>query len=126
LNSDGHDATFYLQGAAGSVTLSSYKYSGVRPLGNVADRFWRQGFGLSVIRGRLTLDNVIQTGFDSSAFGTGSGASSSGGFSQLRYAFSRKSFAIARLDGTRFIVEDMLTHFPQTKNALNTQFTVAS
>jgi hypothetical protein len=147
LPGDGHDTMFYLQDATGPVTLSSYNYAGTRPLGSAPDRFRRQGFGLSLYSGRVVLDNVVQNGFDTSALGTGSGAASSGGFSQLRYSFSVKDYAIVRLDGTqdtngfsrsttilfgrrfarntRFTVEDVVTHSPVTKNALNTQLTVA-
>jgi hypothetical protein len=147
LPSDGHDTMFYLQDATGAVTLSSYDYSGTRPLGSVSDRFQRQGFGLSLYRGRVVFDNVVQTGFDTRAFGTGSGAASSGGFSQLRYAFSVKDYAIMRVDGTqdtngfsrsatvlfgrrfarntRFTIEDVVTPSHVQRNTLNTQLTVA-
>lgn len=147
LPSDGHDTMFFVQDATGPVTLSSYNYSGLRPLGSVPDRFVRQGFGLSLYRGRVVLDNVVQTGFDSSAFGKGSGAASSGGFSQLRYTFSVTDYAIVRVDGTqdtngfsrsttvllgrrfarntRFTIEDVISPSSVQRNTLNTQLTVA-
>ena len=147
LSAYGFDDMLYVQDSTGPVTFSSYHYSGVRSLGIVPDRFERQGYGVSLYRGRVTMDNVVQTGFDSSAFGNGTGASSSGGFSQLRYAFSIKDYALVRLDGTqdnagflrsttvlfgrrisrntRFTVEDVVMRSPRTQNTLNTQFTVA-
>jgi hypothetical protein len=143
----GTDTMLYVQDATGPFTASSYTYSGERRFGPIPDRFERQGFGLSLYFGKIALDNVIQHGFDSSADGHGAGTASSGGFSQLRYNFSVRSYGIVRIDGTqdtdgfnrsatvlfgrrlshntRFTIEDVITHAPLTTNTLNTQLTIA-
>ena len=85
--------------AMGPLTLSYYHYTGERPdVGSLLDRFWRQGYGVVLNHGKWTWENVLQTGFDSSYNGVG--YASSGGFSQLRYAWAPKWFALARYDGT--------------------------
>jgi hypothetical protein len=94
--------------------------------------------------GKWTSENVIQTGWDSSF--NGIGYASSGGFSQLRYGWAPRWFALARYEGTkdtsgferdgvlllgygpshnsRVTVEDVVEHVPRTANTLNLQFTI--
>jgi hypothetical protein len=141
------DTMVYAQDAAGPFTASSYAYTGERRVGPVPDRFERDGFGLTVYYGKIIVDNVLQHGFDSSTDGRGTGAGSSGGFTQLRYNFSVRSYGIVRFDGTqgadgfnrsatvlfgrrlshntRFTVEDVISRVPETTNSLNTQLTIA-
>ena len=144
----GIDTMADLQDALGPVTLSAYRYDGSRPVGTVPDRFWRQGYGVSVAHGAFASDVVLQTGHDSNADGFGTGALSSGGFVQLRYAFDRRLFGLVRYEGTndltagftrdlvpllgyrvsrnaRFTIEDVYQHVPQTKHTMNMQYTVA-
>jgi hypothetical protein len=132
----------------GVVTPGVYHYRGERPVGTGAfDRFTRIGYSVVVESGRWTSESLLQTGWDSDR-GDGTGAASSGGFTQLRYAFSRRLFALARYEGTsesipgtfsrdgvlllgyaptrnsRITVEDVIFHTPQTMNTMNLQFTI--
>ncbi len=52
--------------------------------------------------GRLSLENVLISGNDTDCgLGLGVACQSSGGFTQLRYAFNRKLFALGRYQGTQ-------------------------
>jgi hypothetical protein len=92
---------------------------------------------------------VLQTGWDSNCGAPGSaGCTSSGGFTQLRYALNRKFFFLGRYEGTndatngftrdgvllagyapvenaRITLEDVIQHTPQTTHTVNVQFTLA-
>ena len=148
LPTDGFDRMLYIQQVQGPVTLSAYRYDGTRPLGPIADCFWRQGYGVSIGRGRFTLDTLLQQGSDTSANGFGDAAQSSGGFAQLRYDVDDPSYLLFRLDGTndstngflrtavflygrrfsnntRFTIENDLSHTRRTRNTLQAQFTIA-
>jgi hypothetical protein len=147
LNALGTDIMSYVQEALGPFTLSLYRYDGSRPDQGLADRFRRQGYGLSYASGRWTSETVLQTGYDTSIDRAGTSASSSGGFTQMRYEFNRRFFGLLRYEGTndpvngftrdlvsllgyrvtnnsRFTIEDVTEHVPQTKHTLNTQYTV--
>lgn len=99
----GTDYMGFAQDVIGPVTLSSYLYSGTRPLvsGSI-DRFQRTGFALVYNDfSRWEFDNLIQTGQDSDCnllFYTW--CTSSGGLTQARYMFSNRLYAEARYEGT--------------------------
>jgi hypothetical protein len=144
----GTDTATYAQEAIGPLTLSLYRYDGSRPNSGLADRFWRQGYGIAYSRERWTSETVLQTGRDASIDLAGTSAMSSGGFTQLRYEFNRRLFGLLRYEGTndptngftrdlvpllgyrvsnnsRFTIEDVIRHSPQTTHTLNTQYTAA-
>jgi hypothetical protein len=132
--------------AAGNVMPTFYHVSGERPdLPGLRDRFQRTGWGFTYGRGKWTSESVLQTGWDSSA--SGFGAASSGGLTQLRYAFSPRLFSLVRYEGTndvrngftrdtvvmmglrpthnaRFTIEDVIAHSPHTTHMMNAQLTV--
>jgi len=141
----GTDVMTYLQAAAGPVTLSAYRYGGERPdAPSFVDRFQRTGYAVVFGKGKWTSESLLQTGWDSSI--AGAGYRSSGGFTQLRYAFSRRFFALARYEGTndpagfardgvvllgyapmenaRFTIEDVIARTPLTTHTMNAQFTI--
>jgi hypothetical protein len=149
LASTGTDVMGSLQDGIGPLTLTAYRYTGTRPVaGGPPDAFSRTGYGLVYDQwGRLSSESVLQTGTDSNC-GTGFGCSSSGGLTQLRYAFNRRLFALARYEGTndptngfvrdgivllgygpaenqRITIEDVIAHTPQTTHTMNVQFTIA-
>ena len=150
LSSFGTDFMEYAQDNLGPYSFSLYRYAGSRPLGSaIVDRFQRTGFGFTFDQwGRLASETVLQTGWDSNC-GVGAGScASSGGFTQLRYEFTPKLYALGRYEGTnapsggftrdgvllvgyglsehsRITAEDAIQHLPQTKHTLNMQLTVA-
>jgi hypothetical protein len=150
LQTTGTDTMAYAQDAMGPLTLSGYRYEGMRPTPAGSDSFWRAGYGLVYNQwGRLAGETVLQTGWDSSCGAVASlGCASSGGFTQLRYAWNRKFFALGRYEGTsdpasgptrdgvlllgygptensRLTIEDLIEHAPQTRHTLNIQGTLA-
>lgn len=142
----GTDVMEYVADAVGPLTPSFYHYEGERPQpGALLDRFTRTGWGLVYNRGRWTSESDIQTGWDSNI--NGIGVASSGGFTQLRYAFSARLFALGRYEGTddpiagferdgvvllgygpthnsRVTIEDVIEHLPRTTNTMNLQYTI--
>ena len=145
LQTRGTDAMAYVQHAAGPFTVSAYRYGGERPIApRVLDRFFRDGVGLTYTSRRWTSESVLQTGWDSNA-GVG-GVATGGGFTQLRYDFSPRLFALARYEGTqdargvardgvlllgmrpahvaRVTIEDVIAHAPRRGHTLNLQYTV--
>jgi hypothetical protein len=94
------DRHVYVQHAGENLTLSAYRYDGTRPVGGFDDRFWRQGYGVGITRGRARFDAVYQHGFDAHANADGA-LRSSGAFAQLRYDLTSRWFAVARYDGTQ-------------------------
>jgi len=150
LPSTGTDVMAYAQNAMGPFVLSAYTYQGTRPSLGAPDRFERTGYALTYDQwGRFSVENVLQTGWDSNC-GNGDvlGCASSGGFTQLRYQFNRRLYASARYEGTndptngftrsgvvllgygprenmRITVEDAIAHTPQTTHTMNLQYTVA-
>ena len=149
LSSTGTDAMEVVQHNMGPFAVGLYRYAGRRPVNGSFDRFERTGYSLVFDQwGRLSLENVLQTGWDSECgIVAGIGCSSSGGFSQLRYQFNRRLFASARYEGTnarnaftgdgvlllgfapsersRFTIEDAISRVPQTAHTMNIQFTIA-
>jgi hypothetical protein len=99
LPATGTDRMVQFQEAANGAVLSLYDYAGRRDLGPIDDAFRRHGVGLNYYRGRLAVETLVQTGYDSSPNGDGLGISSSGGFVQLRYQLPRGTFVLARYDG---------------------------
>lgn len=99
----GNDWMGVAQDVLGLMTLTSYRYSGARPLadGDI-DRFQRTGFAFVYNDfSRWEWDNLIQTGWDSNCDAPfNAGCASSGGLTQLRYMFSRRLYAEARYEGT--------------------------
>jgi hypothetical protein len=139
----GTDRMIQAQEAIGGLVLSAYDYAGRRELGAVGDDFRRRGVGLNFYRGRLAVETLLQTGFDTSPNGDGAGVASSGGFVQLRYQLAHGTFAIVRYDGvndtsgggfarsltvgaTRLVsrgvrvgMEDVIRHGERTTHTLN-------
>jgi hypothetical protein len=139
---NGTDRMIQAQEAIGGLVLSLYDYAGERRLGDVPDGFRRHGAGLNFYRHRLAVETLLQTGYDSSPNGDGSGVSSSGGYAQLRWQLPHGTFAIVRYDGvndssgafgrsltvsgTRLLsrglaleAEDVIQHGERTKHTLN-------
>ena len=150
ISSLGTDTMESVQESAGPIALTAYRYAGTRPTVAGNDGFWRQGYGVVFDQwGRFSIENVLQTGWDSTCGIVASlGCASSGGFTQLRYQFNHHLFAEGRYEGTndptngftrdgvlllgygptentRFTIEDVIAHSPQTTHTLNLQFTVA-
>ncbi|HEX8806389.1 MAG TPA: hypothetical protein VF741_05545, partial [Candidatus Aquilonibacter sp.] len=143
LETTGEDFMENVSDAVGPVTFTYYSYTGERPdVADLLDRFVRRGYGVVFNQGRWEFDNVLQTGYDSSYNGVG--YASSGGFSQLRYTWAPRWFALARYDGTddpnngfqrdtvlllgygpshnsRVTLEDVVEH---ATNTINLQFTI--
>jgi hypothetical protein len=120
LNSYGNDYMGVAQDVLGPVTLTSYLYSGTRPLvdGDI-DRFQRTGYAVVYNDFKhWEWDNLIQTGWDSNCnvlFHTG--CASSGGLTQLRYMFNRRLFAEARYEGTNSPIIDSVSIGPGSPNS---------
>lgn len=150
LPTTGTDTMQNVQDVIGPVTLTGYRYEGVRPTPAGADDFWRMGYGLVYDQwGRFSSEAVLQTGWDSTCGVTPfAGCSSSGGFEQLRYQFNKKLFVLGRYEGTndptngfvrdgvvllgygptentRLTIEDVISHVPQTTHTMNIQFSIA-
>jgi hypothetical protein len=142
----GEDWMENIQEAIGPVAVTYYHYEGERPdVATLLDRFVRQGYAVVFNSGKWSSENLIQTGWDSSF--NGIGYPSSGGFTQLRYAWAPRWFAMARYEGTndpnngferdtvlllgygpshnsRVTIEDVVEHVPYTTNTMNLQFTI--
>jgi len=144
----GTDTMAFLTDVMGPATPGFYHYAGERPTAaGSLDHFTRNGYSIVIETGRWTSESLLQSGWDSDS-GNGSGAASNGGFTQLRYAFDRRLFALARYEGTsetlpetftrdgvvllgygltrnsRITIEDVISHSPQTNNTMNLQLTV--
>ena len=147
----GNDVMENLSDALGPVTIGVYHYQGQRPsLAGTIDNFNRTGYALTYDAfSRWSSQTVLQNGWDSACgLAIARGCSTSGGFTQLRYAFNRRFFAEGRYEGTfdstaglardgvvllgyapleniRATAEDAIAHSPQTANTMNVQLTVA-
>jgi hypothetical protein len=146
----GTDTMIVAQDAFGPYTATFYRYAGTRPIaGGPNDRFDRLGYALTYDQwGRFSSETVVQTGWDSNCGVISGGCASSGGFTQLRYAFNKRFFALGRYEGTydpitgierdgvvllgygptentRMTIEDVLTHTSQPYNTVNFQFSIA-
>jgi hypothetical protein len=95
----GTDRMVYLQHAMGGLTFAAYSYDGRRDVGPVMDDFHRHAVAMNAYRGRWALETLLQTGYDTSPNGDGSGIASSGGYAQLRYRLDSATFGIVRYDG---------------------------
>jgi hypothetical protein len=93
----------------GPFDVSAYHYQGHRDVASALsgpglvgddDRFTRTGFGFRFAAGRWTSESILQENTDSNVDALGTAAHSSGGFTQLRYAITRKWFGLMRYDGT--------------------------
>lgn len=149
LPSTGIDLLLAAQDNIGRVALTAIRYSGARPDGNGnPERFQRYAYGIVFDQwGKLSLENVLTSGTDADC-GIGGRCRSSGGFSQVRYAFTKRLFGLVRYEGTddavkgfardtvvllgfgptvnsRFTIEDAIRHSPGTTHTLNAQFTIA-
>jgi hypothetical protein len=80
------------------VTAYAYRYQGQQHLSPIADRFYRQAYGLGYERGKFAAVGIVQNGYDTSAYGFGVGAQSSGGFLQTSWTFSGALALYARYD----------------------------
>jgi hypothetical protein len=150
LPSAGTDTMAVLQDALGPLTLSAYRYDGTRPTGALLDRFNRTGVGITYGQwSRLSSETVLQTGWDSTCgIPAALGCASSGGFTQLRYQFDRRFYALGRYEGTkdplagftrdgvimlgygpsersRITIEDVIARTPVTTHTMNVQLTIA-
>jgi hypothetical protein len=100
LQTSGVDTGIYAQSAGKVTTVSLYTHAGTRRFASVTDVFSRQGLGAAFTIGKADLNLVGQLGHDSHADSSGPAASSSGGFAQLRWAFSPGLTALMRYDST--------------------------
>lgn len=80
------------------VTAYAYRYQGRQHLTPIADQFYRQAYGLGYEHGKFAAVGIVQTGYDTSAFGFGTGSFSSGGFVQAAWAFDGALALYARYD----------------------------
>ncbi len=97
LPTTGTDVMYSVQDNVGPLALTAFRYSGTRPLASGGlDTFQRTGYGVVFNQwGRLSSENMLINGNDTDC-GIGAACQSSGGFTQLRYAFNRKLFALGR------------------------------
>ncbi len=109
LPTDGTDLMQTVHELIGPFDLSAYHYMGRRNVSAALsgagldrddDRFTRSGLGLRFAAGRWTSESVLQENTDTNFNGFGTSVHSSGGFSQLRYAITKKWFGLLRYDGT--------------------------
>jgi|SRR5271165_445168 len=100
LPTSGVDSDAYAQTGGKTAVFSAYYHSGTRRFGSVLDLFNRQGLGADLFIGKAEADIVVQQGFDSAANAAGAAARSSGGFAQVRWAFSPALTALSRYDST--------------------------
>ncbi len=149
LPTTGTDVMYSVQDNVGPLALTAFRYSGTRPLASGGlDTFQRTGYGVVFNQwGRLSSENMLINGNDTDC-GIGAACQSSGGFTQLRYAFNRKLFALGRYEGTtdpvngftrdailllgygptensRITIEDVIAHSPQTTHTMNLKYTIA-
>lgn len=102
LRTTGADTFAALGEAYGDVTVTAFTYDGMRPVGAAAsDAFSRNGAALTVgAWSRFSSETLLTHGWDANCGTVGSGCASSAGFEQLRYAFDRRLFALARYEGS--------------------------
>jgi hypothetical protein len=81
-----------------NFTAYLYRYQGQQHLEPIEDNFYRQAYGLGFQEGKFGAVGIIQNGYDTSAYGFGNGARSSGGFLQTSYAFNSAVALYARYD----------------------------
>jgi len=147
LPATGTDSMFAAHLGPAALSFWGYLYEGTRGLGSVPDRFVRRGVAATSVEGRSQTSLLLQTGDDSSAFGTGAAAASSGGFFQEEWMFGSRWIGTARYDGVngpsgflrsatlslsyrpfnaaRLTVEDVYQTRPQTMHTLNAAYLFA-
>lgn len=99
LAASGTDRMIEVHESLGGTVIGGYVYNGTRATGRTLDAFVRRALVLDYYRGALAIETLVQTGFDSSAVGTGVGVASSGGYAQLRLQLPQGMTAMARYDG---------------------------
>jgi len=147
LPATGTDSMFTARLGPSSLSFWAYLYTGTRTLGSVPDRFVRRGAAFTSIDGKSQASLLLQTGEDSSPFGTGAPAASSGGYLQEEWTFGSRWIGTARYDGAngpngflrsatlslsyrafpaaRLTVEDVYQTRPQTTHTLNAAYLFA-
>jgi hypothetical protein len=143
----GHDSMFAARVGPRALSLWSYVYQGTRSLGTTPDRFVRRGLALTGAYGKSQASVLLQTGNDSSPFGSGMPAASSGGYLQEEWTFGDRWIGVLRYDGAnapggftrsttlslnyrpydraRWTVEDVYQTQPRTIHTLNAAWLVA-
>lgn len=106
----GIDLMGTLSKTAGPLTLQAYRYAGQRNFA-VQDRFWRQGYAVSLEGERIDATALLQTGNDTSADGAGTRAQSSGGFLETAYRLRPDLEVHARYEGTSDTLAGMQRQF---------------
>jgi hypothetical protein len=81
-----------------NLTAYIYRYQGQQHIAPIADNFYRQAYGLGFSKGKFGAVGIIQNGSDTSAYGFGNAAQSSGGFLQTSWAFNSAAALYARYD----------------------------
>ena len=130
------------------VTLTGYRYEGVRPTPAGADDFWRMGYGARLRSVGAVLERsraADRMGLDLRRHARSPAARRAAASTQLRYQFNRKLFVLGRYEGTndptngftrdgvvllgygpsentRLTIEDVISHVPQTTHTMNIQF----
>ena len=97
--SSGTDRIIEAHESFGGTVIGGDLYNGTRATGRIADAFVRRALVLDFYLGALAIETLVQTGFDSSALGTGVGVASSGGYAQLRLQLPHGMMAMTRYDG---------------------------
>jgi hypothetical protein len=107
----GTDAMETLERDLGDFQLTAYRYDGSRPIegygfnntqyfSGIADRFWRNGFGVGWTTAHTEINAVYQIGNDTAADVYHDALVTSGGFLQVRQTLGNRAFAVARWDAT--------------------------
>jgi hypothetical protein len=141
LPTTGFDTMFNGRLGSDALSLWAYVYQGGRPLRVVPDEFVRRGFALTSTLGKSQASFLLQNGVDTSPFGMGRPAASSGGYLQEEWTFSSRWIGVARYDGAsgpngflrsttlsvnyrpydraRLTIEDVYQTQPQTSHTFN-------
>jgi hypothetical protein len=81
-----------------NFTAYLYRYQGQQHIQPIQDDFYRQAYGLGFTQGKFNAVGIIQNGWDTSAYGFGNGAQSSGGFLQTAWTFNSAVALYGRYD----------------------------
>lgn len=141
LSSGGTDTMFSARFGLAELSLWAYQYHGIRTLGPIPDSFTRRAVAFTSALGKAQTSLLLQTGNDSSPFGSGNSAVSSGGYLQEQWMASDRWIVTARYDGTngpdgffrsttlsvsyrpynraRWTIEDVIRTQPRTIHTLN-------
>jgi len=97
----GLDRMITVRKTSGKFNGWLYRYDGQRRFDPVADRFTRTGYALSVEPSpQFAVTGALQSGFDSSADGYGTGARSSGGFIEGTLHVDPRTWLVGRYEAT--------------------------